>query len=76
MGKNCYGLIITVDGKQEYLYENPYDYIEKIGCKPIDDYFKVEYYDELLPINNPTFVNSLKISFNIMFYSKKGEKSE
>ena len=76
MNKKCYGLLVAVDGKQEYLYESPYDYIERIGCKPIDDYFKVEYYDELLPINNPTFINSLKTNFNIMFYSRDGEKSE
>ena len=76
MNKKCYGLLVAVDGKQEYLYESPYDYIERIGCKPIDDYFKVEYYDELLPINNPTFINSLKTNFNIMFYSRDGKKSE
>ena len=76
MNKKCYGVIFTIDGKQEYLYEDPYAYIERVGCKPISNYFEPEFYDEDLPIHDPHFVYRLSTNFNIMFYSKDGKQSD
>ena len=73
MQKKCYGLIITTDGKQKYLYEDPYTYIEKIGCKPIRDYFG---FLENLPeeeIKNCLYTNGTDIDYNVLFYSKDGD---
>ena len=71
--KRCYGLDIPVEGKPRWIYENPYTYIEKQGCKPIDDYFLNRYMEEEAPLDNPVFIDGPYGSYNVMMYSPSGE---
>ena len=79
MRKECYGLIVPTDGEIKYLYEDPYNYIESIGCKPIDDYLGTleDIDEENGPIRNPSYIlGNNNNNFNILFYSKDGLKSK
>lgn len=79
MQKECYGLIVPIDGDIKYLYEDPYKYIENIGCKPIDDYLGTlkDIDEENDPIRNPSYIlGNNNNNFNILFYSKDGLKNE
>lgn len=79
VSKKCYGLNIDISGKQEYIHEDPYNYIESLDCKPIDDYFGFldglsENDDEdTAPVRDPLYINSTDIEYNVLFYSKNGD---
>lgn len=75
----CYGLDIPVEGKPRWIYENPYTYIEKLGCKPVNDYFGYHSFDEDegIEIQDPLFVNELQgMDYNLMFYNPTGYNFE
>lgn len=73
--KKCYGLDIPVEGKPKWVYENPYRYVEKQGCKPVDDYFGYNSFseDEDIAIEDPLFINKMQtLDYNLMFYNPTG----
>ena len=73
--KMCYGLDIPVEGKPRWIYENPYRYIEKLGCKPVDDYFGYNSYDEDedIEIQDPLFINKMQsLDYSLLFYNSTG----
>ena len=75
--KKCYGLDIPVKGKPKWIYENPYRYVEKQGCKPVNDYFGFQGFDEDegIALRNPLFIFEMDdIDYNMMFYSPNGER--
>ncbi len=77
MNKKCYGLDIPIKGKPHYIYENPYRYIEKLGYKPVNDYFGFQSSDEDegIALRNPLFIFGMDdIDYNMMFYSPSGER--
>ena len=73
--KKCYGLDIPIKGKPKWVYENPYTYIERLGCKPIDDYFLNRYMEEEAPLDNPIFIDGPYGDYNIMVYNAAGEET-
>ena len=73
--KPCYGLDIPVEGKPKWIYENPYRYIEKLGCEPVEDYFLARYMEEEAPLDNPLFIDGPYGGYNVIVYSVTGEKS-
>ena len=77
MNKKCYGLDIPINGKPRWIYENPYMYIEKLGCKPVDDYFGFQSFDEDegIALRNPLLIFEMNgIDYNMLFYSPSGER--
>lgn len=71
--KKCYGLDIPVKSKPRWIYIDPYTYVEKLNCKPIDDYFLNHYMDEDEALGNPIFIDGPYNGYNIMMYSPSGE---
>lgn len=75
--RKCYGLDIPVEGKPKWIYENPYTYIKKLGCKPVDDYFGYRSFDEDggIALENPELIFKMNgVDYNMMFYSPGGER--
>lgn len=71
--KECYGLDIPIKGKPKWIYENPYNYIEKLGYQPIEDMFDVGY---VLGPDEHLFLHHTNSKYFLLFYAKSKAKND